>query len=190
MFAWLRLTTTLPLHSLRSLRLDAVHTEDDTRAVAALLQTLGPDLQHLTIGCPFNYDTPMRTHFDHFINISGNTGLISLRLLVTSLETYNLPWVLSILEQLASRRITEVALEVPLFYEHQLEDMTWHEIVAKLRKLNLRKVEVVHRGMLEWEKAKPAIRKCFDWVRLPTSWVPGPITPILNIVNDPIDYSG
>ncbi|KAH9942718.1 hypothetical protein B0H21DRAFT_750501 [Amylocystis lapponica] len=158
LFAWLRLTAC----SLRSLRLDRVSTEDDARAVTALLQTLGPELRHLTIGCVFNVDTAMRTHFDDFINISGSTGLVSLRLLVDSLDTYDLPWVSSILAQLASRRIAEVALEVPLFSEEDLENTTWSEIVAKLRELNLRKLEVVHCGQLGSEDAEAAIQAQFS----------------------------
>ncbi|KAH9940282.1 hypothetical protein B0H21DRAFT_754939 [Amylocystis lapponica] len=175
LFAWLRLTAC----SLRSLRLDRVSTEDDARAVTALLQTLGPELRHLTIGCVFNVDTTMRTHFDNLINISGSTGLVSLRLLVDSLDPYDLPWVSSILAQLASRRIAGVALEVPLFSKEDLQNTTWSEIVAELRELNLQKLEVVHCGPLGREEAKAAIHAQFSLFFSPD---------VLHIVDNRIDF--
>ncbi|KAH9941033.1 hypothetical protein B0H21DRAFT_893489 [Amylocystis lapponica] len=173
MFAWLRLTAP----SLQRLQVEAVNTEDDIRAVTALLQTLGPELQHLTIGCVFNADMLMRTRFEDFIDISHNTGLVSLRLYVESLETYNLHWVSTILVQLASRRITEVALDLPLSHENDLMNTTWNWIVARLGELNLRKVEVVHCGPLGWREAEAAIRAQFSWL------------PFLNVVNERIDCS-
>ncbi|KAH9941032.1 hypothetical protein B0H21DRAFT_753699 [Amylocystis lapponica] len=180
MFTWLRHTKTM--RSLRRLRLDAVHSEDDARAAMAFLQVLGPELQQLTIGCMFDYDTPMRTHFDHFIDMSGNTGLISLRLLVTSLEQENLPWVLRILAQLrlASRRIAEVTLEVSLINKNQLWNTEWDWIVARLGELNLRKVEIVHRGTLHNSEAEPAFMERFRGL---------PCGLLTITVNNAIDHS-
>ncbi|KAH9928053.1 hypothetical protein B0H21DRAFT_894817 [Amylocystis lapponica] len=142
LFAWLRRTATMTSDRFR-LHLIDVSNEHEVFLVRQLLETLGPTLRYLTIG---NRDNPMR---EPFIDISHNTGLVSLGFLFLNIEPHTVPCASSILAKLAS----------------PLQDASWGEFVAKVGALKLQKVTVVHGGTLEWKRARKAIEATFS--RLP-----------------------
>ncbi|KAH9921264.1 hypothetical protein B0H21DRAFT_201713 [Amylocystis lapponica] len=163
LFAWLRLTATMTSDNL-NLILFAVSNEHEVFVVTQLLEILGPVLRDLTIGNTFNCDNlnPLR---EPFIDISHNTRLVSLYFSFPSMEPHTVSWALSILAQLTSPRIREIAIVVFLSDETQLQDAIWSEFVAKVGALNLQKMTVMHGGTLEWKRARKAIKATFS--RLP-----------------------
>lgn len=95
-----------------------------------------------------------------FINLSHNTKLCSLHILVLDLQDHMMIWVPSILSQVSSAQFERVLFDVSLFSAGQLDNEYWLQIgqtLAHPRYSPLKQVKFFNRGVMSFESAYLAL---------------------------------
>lgn len=100
-----------------------------------------------------------------FIDLSHNTELRSLHLLILDLRDDMMPWVPRVLSQIAAPHLEKLQFDLWLYSPSQLLTAHWDEIswmLAHPRYLSVREITFVHRGYMNIDQASVVLRRRFE----------------------------
>ncbi|PCH43546.1 hypothetical protein WOLCODRAFT_18414 [Wolfiporia cocos MD-104 SS10] len=152
---WLQRTSL----DLCSVELPSVQFEEATLA-GRFLKGLGSSLQYLRLGCKFDTAYDMATHIGERIDLTQNSGLRTLNLVVSDLQRHVLPWVSPLLFQIANMNVGRIVIDIWLYDPNQLQTEPWkriHDHLKTLTRRSVREVIFVHRGLLGEREARRAL---------------------------------
>lgn len=105
------------------------------------------------------------TALNQYIDLSSNTELRTLHLLILDLRDELMPWVTRVLAEIGAPHLERLKFDVWLYDARQLASQHWNEISWMLshpRYLSIQEVRFVHRGVMEMPAAAKALRRRMD----------------------------